>query len=83
MTEDRETEEEREEERVESRRPLAAVQTFEVVRRTGLEELERPAGSLFLSGLAAGLAVWGWMRFGRPQREDAASGAPADPGAGA
>jgi len=42
---------------IESRRPLAAPQMFEIVRRTGEHELQRPAMSLSFSGFAAGLAM--------------------------
>jgi formate/nitrite transporter FocA (FNT family) len=55
-------------EEIEERRPLAPVQVFEVVRRTGLEELQRPAASLFWSGLAAGLAI-GFSVVGRAALE--------------
>ncbi|HKK36268.1 MAG TPA: formate/nitrite transporter family protein [Paracoccaceae bacterium] len=53
---------------VEERRPLAPVQVYEVVSRTGLEELKRPVASLFWSGLAAGLAI-GFSVIGRAALE--------------
>ncbi|MFO7854068.1 MAG: formate/nitrite transporter family protein [Paracoccaceae bacterium] len=51
-------------EAIEAHRPLAPVQVYEVVSRTGLEELKRPVESLFWSGLAAGLAI-GFSVIGR------------------
>ena len=42
---------------VEMRRAASALMIHEVVRRLGIEELERPAGSLVWSGISAGLAI--------------------------
>lgn len=55
-------------EAVEQRRPLAPVQVYEVVSRTGLEELKRPVSSLFWSGVAGGLAI-GFSVIGRAALE--------------
>lgn len=46
-----------EEDRIEEHRPLPSDHVFEVVRRAGEEELQRPTASLAWSGLAAGLAI--------------------------
>ncbi len=43
--------------KIEEQQRLRSDQMFEVVRRQGLEELNRPATSLAWSGLAAGLAI--------------------------
>ncbi len=45
------------EKRIEERLPLRSSQIFEIVRRDGREELERPATSLAWSGVAAGFAI--------------------------
>lgn len=45
------------EKEIDERQSLRADQVFEVVRRDGEEELQRPASSLAWSGLAAGLAI--------------------------
>lgn len=42
---------------IEDRSAPRATIVHEVVRKQGLEELERPAGSLFWSGVAAGVAI--------------------------
>ncbi|MBY8974381.1 formate/nitrite transporter family protein [Rhodobacteraceae bacterium NNCM2] len=47
----------KEEAEISNRQKLRADQVFEVVRREGDEELQRPAQSLAFSGLAAGLAI--------------------------
>lgn len=62
MSEDREHEPREglsraEEHAVEEHLKLRAPAIYEVVRREGVEELQRPAGSLWWSGIAAGLAV--------------------------
>lgn len=46
-----------EHQRIEAARPLSSEEVFEVVRRNGEEELERPGVSLAWSGLAAGMAM--------------------------
>lgn len=45
------------EEKIEERQHLTAPVVYEVIRRQGEEELERPASSLWWSGIAAGLAL--------------------------
>lgn len=57
MTETESEQEEREEEEVEEASRLAAWQIFEVIRRDGEEELERPTSSLIWSGIAAGILI--------------------------
>ena len=42
---------------VEEGEKLASKHIFEIIRRDGVEELERPNGSLFWSGVAAGLMI--------------------------
>ncbi|PWE16705.1 transporter (formate/nitrite transporter family protein) [Marinicauda salina] len=48
---------EKAEKRVTQRVRLGALAIFEIVRREGAEELQRPASSLWWSGVAAGLAL--------------------------
>ena len=48
---------ERELDEIEARQPIRAPAIFEVIRRQGDEELSRPASSLALSGLVAGLTL--------------------------
>lgn len=48
---------ERELDEIEARQPIRAPAIFEVIRRQGDEELARPASSLALSGLVAGLTL--------------------------
>ena len=48
---------EREAETVEERSRLPAPLIYEIVRRMGEEEMERPATSLWWSGVAAGLSI--------------------------
>lgn len=48
---------EREGERVEERANLRALAVYEVIRREGVEELQRPLASLWWSGVAAGLTI--------------------------
>ncbi|MGJ8623418.1 MAG: formate/nitrite transporter family protein [Yoonia sp.] len=43
--------------RVDENEALASKQIFEVIRREGMEELARPNGSLFWSGIAAGILI--------------------------
>ena len=49
---------------LDAHRPLKPVQVYELVSRTGIEELGRPTASLFWSGVAAGLAI-GFSVVGR------------------
>ncbi|MBO6785017.1 MAG: formate/nitrite transporter family protein [Alphaproteobacteria bacterium] len=56
-TETEQEEEIREEEEVAEAARLAAWQIFEVIRRDGEEELERPTSSLVWSGIAAGILI--------------------------
>lgn len=46
-----------EEKRIEKAEGLRAPVVFEIIQREGLEELSRPALSLFVSGIIAGLAI--------------------------
>ena len=51
------TEEEKSEEKLQEAETLSPKDIFELIRREGIEELERPNGSLFWSGIAAGLMI--------------------------
>ena len=47
----------REQEKIDDRVSLGATGIYEVIEREGVEELERPASSLWWSGVAAGIAI--------------------------
>lgn len=47
-----------EEEKIEEQSPLRAPVLYTVISQNGEEEMRRPAGSLFWSGLAAGVAIF-------------------------
>src|SRR6056297_2796044 len=48
---------EREKAAIENKTPISPPAVFEVIRRAGQQELDRPASALVASALAAGLAI--------------------------
>ncbi|MGN7160738.1 formate/nitrite transporter family protein [Sphingomonas sp. SAFR-052] len=66
------------EEVVDDRRAASALIVHEVVRRQGIEELERPAASLMWSGITAGIAI-GLSLLGKAVMETAVPAGPWTP----